>query len=65
MWDGQTSGEVPISIHTLRVEGDGSWLRTGLRGSISIHTLRVEGDVPLSTLSTRHPNFNPHPPRGG
>ena len=34
----------PISIHTLRVEGDVSSVSAVLRGGISIHTLRVEGD---------------------
>ena len=34
-----------ISIHALRVEGDGSILGLGIYGDmISIHALRVEGD---------------------
>ena len=34
-----------ISIHSLRVEGDGSvWYNADRRRSISIHSLRVEGD---------------------
>ena len=35
---------VPISIHTLRMEGDGLLEFFQLRFHISIHTLRVEGD---------------------
>ena len=33
-----------ISIHTLRVEGDGGIAGCGIGARISIHTLRVEGD---------------------
>ena len=34
----------PISIHTLRVEGDAGKVKIPVRDTISIHTLRVEGD---------------------
>ena len=34
-----------ISIHALRVEGDGDRLPPNCTGRISIHALRVEGDV--------------------
>ena len=36
---------INISIHTLRMEGDQTYLLVGGYGSsISIHTLRMEGD---------------------
>ena len=36
---------ISISIHALRVEGDGdNPIPTARRGGISIHALRVEGD---------------------
>ena len=34
-----------ISIHTLRMEGDGLYLYEDIRIEISIHTLRMEGDL--------------------
>ena len=37
----------PISIHSLRVEGDGDHPGGHAGGDISIHSLRVEGDCPL------------------
>ena len=37
--------EIPISIHTLRVEGDNSAELLDWYINISIHTLRVEGDT--------------------
>ena len=37
----------PISIHTLRVEGDSAQIGQTLALFISIHTLRVEGDKSL------------------
>ena len=41
----------PISIHTLRVEGDRSSANRGpCPYNISIHTLRVEGDRPRLVL---------------
>ena len=36
-----------ISIHTLRMEGDGLYLYEDIRIEISIHTLRMEGDFKL------------------
>ena len=36
---------IAISIHTLRVEGDGALPPGNLPSDISIHTLRVEGDT--------------------
>ena len=41
-----------ISIHTLRVEGDGKLLPAIIKTEISIHTLRVEGDVRPTSLWT-------------
>ena len=38
-WHGKS-----ISIHSLRVEGDGRELHDALGVKISIHSLRVEGD---------------------
>ena len=37
-------GTIPISIHSLRVEGDRRILTMQEEGAISIHSLRVEGD---------------------
>ena len=38
-------GKTPISIHSLRVEGDGATrAREPTDDAISIHSLRVEGD---------------------
>ncbi len=55
-----------ISIHTLRVEGDGERPSSGGDcEAISIHTLRVEGDRQLSGALEEILHFNPHPPRGG
>ncbi len=55
----------PISIHALRVEGDGMTDSFALSAWISIHALRVEGDRRFC-LSTRHPHhFYPRPPGGG
>ena len=36
-----------ISIHTLRVEGDGALLPFLVIREISIHTLRMEGDMEM------------------
>ena len=56
----------PISIHSLRVEGDGSTLfASGTRNTISIHSLRVEGDAGCLPRQRRHSHFNPLPPCGG
>ena len=55
-----------ISIHTLRMEGDGEKFEIWEANlEISIHTLRMEGDTrPLVPLESDF-NFNPHPPHGG
>ena len=37
--------DFPISIHSLRVEGDSGGVPEGLSAVISIHSLRVEGDL--------------------
>ena len=43
-----------ISIHALRVEGDGlRLLRMGRRSAISIHALRVEGDASFTVRAVR------------
>ena len=42
----------PISIHTLRVEGDPLAAGGHVRGGISIHTLRVEGDGFMAPLDS-------------
>ena len=54
-----------ISIHSLRMEGDGTGKSTSLRNFISIHSLRMEGDPPLSSELYEQSNFNPLPPYGG
>ena len=57
-----------ISIHSLRMEGDGGrliQLATQLK-IISIHSLRMEGDRWLEAKITAVPlDFNPLPPHGG
>ena len=40
----------PISIHTLRMEGDCTWPTGKLWPSISIHTLRMEGDMGAAVM---------------
>ena len=54
-----------ISIHSLRMEGDGVlWLvLTPL--NISIHSLRMEGDFASDRNDVRSRHFNPLPPHGG
>ena len=54
-----------ISIHSLRMEGDGAITTPGYVGDISIHSLRMEGDCrsPIAALRILH--FNPLPPHGG
>ena len=54
-----------ISIHALRVEGDGAVHFHGLCNSISIHALRVEGDLVYEGLYACRLNFYPRPPSGG
>ena len=54
-----------ISIHALRVEGDGVKSPSIVRLIISIHALRVEGDW-SATPAQSHPRyFYPRPPGGG
>ena len=54
-----------ISIHSLRMEGDGRCRRARTVGRISIHSLRMEGDQFSSWKSSRTIYFNPLPPHGG
>ena len=54
-----------ISIHALRVEGDGK-LGDRIQGFfISIHALRVEGDSGTVNEVDQAKHFNPRPPCGG
>ena len=55
----------PISIHTLRVEGDFADNFGYEFDAISIHTLRVEGDCWATITAAVSLYFNPHPPCGG
>ena len=58
--------EYEISIHSLRMEGDGERefeKRNGVR--ISIHSLRMEGDSLVWYANRRKIYFNPLPPHGG
>ena len=54
-----------ISIHSLRMEGDGSSTVARQVHSISIHSLRMEGDWSGSVCRSRRRYFNPLPPHGG
>ena len=55
-----------ISIHSLRMEGDGAITTPGYVGDISIHSLRMEGDfVTLFYFHLCTSHFNPLPPHGG
>ena len=54
-----------ISIHALRVEGDGVTTSQQMLQSISIHALRVEGDGKASFAAYNRQNFYPRPPCGG
>ena len=59
-------GERGISIHSLRMEGDGTAGEVADDQSISIHSLRMEGDVcHLLPILSHLLNFNPLPPHGG
>ena len=56
----------PISIHALRVEGDGGdAVKTKKELCISIHALRVEGDMAAWIRLWPTNNFYPRPPCGG
>ena len=62
---GGVFGKSTISIHSLRMEGDGKpWGAKCIR-KISIHSLRMEGDFPASYQSGSSAHFNPLPPHGG
>ena len=54
-----------ISIHSLRMEGDGRFCRTKLHLFISIHSLRMEGDTLNLNRFPEKYHFNPLPPHGG
>ena len=55
-----------ISIHSLRMEGDGLLLnRLQFPAYISIHSLRMEGDPPHIRQCAAAKHFNPLPPHGG
>ena len=59
------AGDLRISIHALREEGDPQLDQSYLASSISIHALREEGDLTAASGSSRPRNFYPRPPRGG
>ncbi len=54
-----------ISIHSLRMEGDVSFLLRFQSMCISIHSLRMEGDWTRSRNKIMQIYFNPLPPHGG
>ena len=54
-----------ISIHSLRMEGDGRSGDIRLMLGISIHSLRMEGDVVVLPIVCANLYFNPLPPHGG
>ena len=54
-----------ISIHSLRMEGDGGAYCKLERVSISIHSLRMEGDGANERRGAGYLYFNPLPPHGG
>ena len=54
-----------ISIHSLRMEGDGIIANKKEYQGISIHSLRMEGDLVQRELYTDNHHFNPLPPHGG
>ena len=59
-------GDVLISIHALREEGDGATVAEATaKYEISIHALREEGDCPTGHRRPSWQNFYPRPPRGG
>ena len=59
-------GDVVISIHALREEGDYLFSKSPKYSSIiSIHALREEGDGKRAGQSSSLKNFYPRPPRGG
>ena len=59
-------GGTIISIHSLRMEGDGLFtVSCPLFCVISIHSLRMEGDSVNACYLQRVSYFNPLPPHGG
>ena len=54
-----------ISIHSLRMEGDGHSQKNTPTFNISIHSLRMEGDYTSTEVKARYNDFNPLPPHGG
>ena len=54
-----------ISIHALRVEGDGGRAGDKNTNKISIHALRVEGDAADAGAAQGACDFYPRPPGGG
>ena len=65
-WGGAITIRRGISIHALRVEGDGRLcVITPTAWGISIHALRVEGDGRRNRKRKRWCYFYPRPPGGG
>ena len=60
-----TSASNAISIHALRVEGDGVPQQNAPGNRISIHALRVEGDRRQRRFHSACTHFYPRPPGGG
>ena len=59
-------GQLRISIHALREEGDPHYRRRKFPGcEISIHALREEGDKTSAAWTRSAAYFYPRPPRGG
>ena len=54
-----------ISIHSLRMEGDGAITTPGYVGDISIHSLRMEETSQVLGVDLSGDYFNPLPPHGG
>ena len=62
---GPVLGNVLISIHALRVEGDSTSRYRSSAELISIHALRVEGDDCSAGADCHKGHFYPRPPGGG
>ncbi|CDE12000.1 uncharacterized protein BN611_01279 [Ruminococcus sp. CAG:330] len=62
---GASTKPLPISIHSLRVEGDSQHATYKRQSDISIHSLRVEGDGGRVVFFGWLRHFNPLPPCGG
>ena len=63
--DARVELEDDISIHSLRMEGDGIHFNTKQLHAISIHSLRMEGDDVAAEYHLNDAHFNPLPPHGG